>query len=62
MPVKVRDAIRAVEADGWVRVPAKGSHRQYKHPTKRGRVTIPGKASDTLAPKTWASIRAQAVI
>ncbi len=60
MPVKVRKAMRAVEADGWVRVPAKGGHRQYKHPTKRGRVTIPGKPSDTLSPKTWASIRAQA--
>jgi predicted RNA binding protein YcfA (HicA-like mRNA interferase family) len=62
MPVKVREAIRAVEADGWVRIPAKGGHRQYKHPSKPGRVTIPGKLSDTLTPKTWASIRAQAQI
>lgn len=60
MPVKVRDAIRALESDGWFAIAAKDGHRQYKHPTKRGRVTIPGKRSDTLAPKTWASIRAQA--
>jgi predicted RNA binding protein YcfA (HicA-like mRNA interferase family) len=60
MPVKVREAIQAIEADGWYRISARGGHRQYKHPTKAGRVTIPGKPGDTLAPKTWASIRAQA--
>jgi predicted RNA binding protein YcfA (HicA-like mRNA interferase family) len=60
--VKVREAIRAVEADGWVQVLAKGGHRQYKHPIKSGRVTIPGKPSDTLHPKTWASIQMQAGI
>ena len=52
MPVKVREAIRAVEADGWVRIPATGVHRQYTPPTKPGRLTIPGKPGDTLAPKT----------
>jgi len=60
--IKVRDAIRAVEEDGWRQVSQRGSHRQYTHPTKRGRVTIPGKLSDTLAPGTWASIRRQAGI
>ena len=38
--MKTREIIRMVEADGWVIVAQKGSHRQYKHPTKPGRVTI----------------------
>ena len=38
----------------------KGSHRQYKHGTKPGRVTIAGKLSDTLAPGTLSSILKQA--
>ncbi|MDR0572426.1 MAG: type II toxin-antitoxin system HicA family toxin [Tannerella sp.] len=37
-----------------------GSHRQYRHPTKRGRVTIPGKLSDDLLPGTANSILRQA--
>ncbi|MBI4875445.1 MAG: type II toxin-antitoxin system HicA family toxin, partial [Acidobacteria bacterium] len=35
--MKVRDLIQKVEADGWRQVKARGSHRQYKHPAKRGR-------------------------
>ena len=38
--MKVRDVIRLVEADGWRHVATRGSHRQYKHPSKRGRVTF----------------------
>jgi predicted RNA binding protein YcfA (HicA-like mRNA interferase family) len=41
--VKVRDIIKRVEADGWVQVSQEGSHRQYKHAEKRGRVTVAGK-------------------
>jgi predicted RNA binding protein YcfA (HicA-like mRNA interferase family) len=33
--------IAALEADGWVRVAQKGSHVQFKHPSKPGRVTVP---------------------
>jgi predicted RNA binding protein YcfA (HicA-like mRNA interferase family) len=33
--------IAALKADGWVRVAQKGSHVQFKHPTKPGRVTVP---------------------
>ena len=40
--VKVRDVIKLIEADGWHLVVPKGSHRQYKHSTKLGRVTIAG--------------------
>ena len=60
--MKVREAIRLIETDGWYHVATRGSHRQYKHPTKPGRVTVPGKPSDDLAPGTWSSIQKQAGI
>ncbi len=58
--IKVREAIRLVERDGWVQIATRGSHRQYKHPDKPGRVTIPGKPGEHLTPGTWNSIRRQA--
>jgi predicted RNA binding protein YcfA (HicA-like mRNA interferase family) len=58
--VKVRDAIKLIEDDGWVHVATRGSHRQFKHPAKAGRVTIAGKPSDDLAPGTLNSIFKQA--
>jgi predicted RNA binding protein YcfA (HicA-like mRNA interferase family) len=61
VPTKVKEAIRAVENDGWYQVKSSGtSHRQFKHPTKPGRVTIAGKLSDDLAPGTFNSILKQA--
>ena len=42
--------------DGWYPVATRGSHRQYKHPSKPGRVTVAGKPSDDLAPGTLNSI------
>jgi predicted RNA binding protein YcfA (HicA-like mRNA interferase family) len=39
--MKVRDIIRLLEQDGWYPKATKGSHRQYKHPTKAERVTLP---------------------
>ncbi len=57
--MKVRD-ISLIEADGWYLVVTKGSHRQYKHPTKPGRVTIAGHLSHDLAPGTLNSILKQA--
>jgi len=36
-----KDIISALKADGWVQVAQKGSHLQFKHPTKPGRVTVP---------------------
>ena len=42
------DVIRRLREDGWIKVATKGSHRQFKHPTKRGKVTVPGKPSDDL--------------
>jgi predicted RNA binding protein YcfA (HicA-like mRNA interferase family) len=58
--VKVRDIIRLIEEDGWYQVDTKGSYRQYKHPTKVGRVTIAGHLNDDLAPGTLNSILKQA--
>ena len=58
--MKVREAIRMIEDDGWFLVETRGSHRQFKHPTKPGRVTVAGKPSDDLAPGTRNSIMKQA--
>jgi predicted RNA binding protein YcfA (HicA-like mRNA interferase family) len=57
--MKVRDAIRIIEKR-WLHVATRGSHRQYKHLLKPGRVTIAGKLSDDLAPGTFRSILKQA--
>jgi predicted RNA binding protein YcfA (HicA-like mRNA interferase family) len=58
--MKVREAIRLIEDDGWSLVATRGSHRQFKHPAKPGRVTIAGKPSNDLAPGTRNSIMKQA--
>jgi len=60
--MKVRDVIKLIEADGWYLVATKGSHRQYKHPAKPGRVTIAGHPSDDLAPGTLNSVLKQAQV
>ena len=58
--MKVIDVIRLIERDGWYLYATQGSHRQYKHRLKPGRVTIAGKLSDDLAPGTFNSILKQA--
>jgi predicted RNA binding protein YcfA (HicA-like mRNA interferase family) len=58
--MKVRDVIRLLEADGWVLARQRGSHRQFRHPVKPGRVTLAGKPGDELAPGTLNSIWKQA--
>ncbi|MDD5288406.1 MAG: type II toxin-antitoxin system HicA family toxin [Dehalococcoidales bacterium] len=58
--MKVRDIIKLVEADGWYLVVVRGSHRQYKHHAKSGRVTIAGNPSHDIAPGTLNSILKQA--
>jgi predicted RNA binding protein YcfA (HicA-like mRNA interferase family) len=60
MPVKVHEVLTLLEADGWYLAATRGSHRQYKHPAKKGRVTVAGKPSHDLHPKTLASIFNQA--
>lgn len=58
--MKVREVIRLLEEAGWTLVSQKGSHRQFKHPTKPGKVTVPGKPSDDVAVGTFKSILRQA--
>ena len=55
----VREVIRLLETDGWYMVATKGSHRQYKHKIKAGRVTVAGKPSEEVAPGTLNSILKQ---
>ena len=57
--MKVRDVIKMIEADGWYLVVTRGSHRQFKHALKPGRVTIAGKPGDDLAPGTLNSVLKQ---
>jgi predicted RNA binding protein YcfA (HicA-like mRNA interferase family) len=54
--MKVREIIRLLEDDGWFLVAMRGSHRQYKHPIRPGRVTVAGKPSEDLAPGALNSI------
>jgi predicted RNA binding protein YcfA (HicA-like mRNA interferase family) len=58
--MKIRDAIKLVDADGWRMIAQEGSHRQFKHAVKKGRVTIAGRLSMDLSPKTKSSILKQA--
>jgi predicted RNA binding protein YcfA (HicA-like mRNA interferase family) len=58
--MKVSEILRIIQHDGWKLVATKGSHRQFKHASKPGRVTVPGKPSDDLAIGTQNSIFKQA--
>ena len=58
--MKVKEILKLIEKDGWYLVAQKGSHKQFKHSFKLGRVTIAGKASDEMAKGTINSILKQA--
>ncbi len=58
--MKVRDLIKLIEADGWRHIGTKGSHRQYKHLSKPGRVTVPGHLGEDMHPGTLKSVLMQA--
>lgn len=58
--MKVRAVIKLLEEDGWYLARTKGSHRQFRHPTKPGLVTVAGKPSADLPPGTLNSILKQA--
>lgn len=58
--MKIRDAIKLIEKDGWYLVVTEGSHRQFKHAVKPGRVTVAGHPSEDVHPKTMKSIMKQA--
>ena len=57
--MKIRDVIKMLEDDGWSLVRQRGSHRQFKHASKPGLVTVAGKRSDDVAPGTLNSILKQ---
>jgi predicted RNA binding protein YcfA (HicA-like mRNA interferase family) len=60
VPTTFRDLIRILERDGWYKVAQKGSHQQFKHATKRGRVTVAGKPGQDIPTGTLRSILRQA--
>ena len=57
--MKISEILRMLQDDGWFLVATRGSHRQHEHPVKPGRVTVPGKPSDDVAPGTLNSIMKQ---
>lgn len=57
--VKVSTILSTLKRDGWVQVAQNGSHRQFKHPTKRGKVTVNGKKSDVFCGFILSSIEKQ---
>ena len=59
--MKVKEIIDLLRKDGWVQVSQKGSHKQFKHPDKPGRVTVPDHGQNkALAKGTEMSILKQA--
>lgn len=58
--MKVKKVIKLIEQDGWFQVSQCGSHRQFKHNTKSGRVTIAGKPSKDMPIGTLNPILKQA--
>jgi predicted RNA binding protein YcfA (HicA-like mRNA interferase family) len=58
--MKVRDVLKRLHEDGWVIVRTRGDHRQFKHATKSGLVTVAGHPSDEMPPKTLKSVWKQA--
>lgn len=58
--MRVREVIKLIEDDGWMLIRQRGGHRQFKHRTKPGRVTVPGNLGDELKAGTLASVLRQA--
>ena len=58
--MKVGAVLRRLHNEGWCQVKSKGGHRQFRHPTRPGRVTVSGKPSHTVPPGTLTSIIRQA--
>ena len=58
--MEVRDVLKQIEDNGWYQVAQKGSHRQFKHPQKIGRVTVAGHPSQEMDKGTFSNILKQA--
>jgi predicted RNA binding protein YcfA (HicA-like mRNA interferase family) len=57
---KAADVLEMLKEDGWYLDRIKGSHRQFRHPTKKGTVTVNGKQSEVLSQFLLNSIFKQA--
>lgn len=60
MPTKVKDLIALPERGGWYLVRTRGSHRQFRHDSRSGTVTVAGKPSVEVPPGTLANVLRQA--
>ncbi len=60
MPSTIREVIAELETAGWRQTSQRGSHRQFEHPSRPGKVTVAGRPGDELKRGTLASIRRQA--
>jgi len=58
--MKIREVMKLIERDGWFLVAVRGSHTQYKHSEKPGRVTVAGHPDEDLAAGTLNSVLKQA--
>jgi predicted RNA binding protein YcfA (HicA-like mRNA interferase family) len=58
--MKIRDLIETLERDGWIQVRTRGSHRQFRHPSKPGTVTVAGKSAADIPAGTLGSVLKQA--
>jgi predicted RNA binding protein YcfA (HicA-like mRNA interferase family) len=58
--MKIRDLIEIPERDGWVQIRTRGSHRQFRHPSKPGMVTVAGKPGGDIPAGTLGSVLKQA--
>ena len=58
--MKASEVLEMLRRDGWMHIATRGSHRQFTHPVKPGRVSVAGKPSDDLPPGTLDSILKQA--
>lgn len=60
--MKYRDILKLIKKDGWYLISVEGSHRHFKHPTKKGRVTVAGHPGDEIPLGTLYNILKQAEI
>ena len=60
--MKVKQVIKILKKDGWYLVKTRGFHRRFKHPTKPGKTTVPGKLSSDIKPGILNSISQQSQI
>lgn len=57
---KVKEVIKLLERDGWYLCATRGDHFQYKHPTKKGKVTVCGHPNKEIDQRNLNSIWHQA--